>query len=352
LFSKDKVFFLFIQEIPNFLSNFDPFFYKNKYNMIKIFSGENSKKLSQRVLETLNDKLLSHSKPYLEMGKLRIEHFSDGEILPLFEESIRDHDVFFIQSTTSSTRIMETMLVIDAAKRAGCKSFTLVAPFQGYSRQDKTDHLRSSIGSKMMSDILEKCGMSRIITIDLHSSSIQGFYNVPVIHLNGTKIFIDHIKTNLCDELTIVAPDQGAIKRATDFCKGIGQCQFAMINKKRIKPNEIHSMELIGDVKGRNVIIVDDLVDTGGTLKKGAELIMDSGAKSVRAVATHGVLSGKAFENLESSPITELLVSDTIVHDIPPTETSKLKFVSCHKLISDAIWSLIQKKSIHEINQL
>jgi len=320
--------------------------------MIKIFTGDNSRELSQKVLSLLNERLLSHSKPYLEMGRLRIEHFSDGEILPLFEESIRDHDVFFIQSTTSSTRIMETLLVIDAAKRAGCKSFTLVAPFQGYSRQDKTDHLRSSIGSKMIADILETCGMSRIITIDLHSSQIQGFYNVPVIHLNGTKIFIEHIKSNLSQDLTILAPDQGAIKRASDFCKGIGDCNFAMINKKRVKPNEIHSMELMGDVRGRNVIIVDDLVDTGGTLKKAAELVMQSGASSVRAVATHGVLSGRAFENLENSPLTELLVADTINHDTSHITTSKLRFVSSSSLICDAIWSLIQKKSIHEINQL
>lgn len=319
--------------------------------MIKIFSGPDSYTLARKVLDYLNQKWEGVNPP-MEMGRLRIEQFSDGEILPRFEESVRDHDVFFIQSTHNSTRILETMLVIDAAKRAGCRSFTLVAPFQGYSRQDKTDHLRSSIGSKMLADVLERCGMSRIITIDLHASSIQGFYNVPVIHLNGTKIFIDHIKSLGLENLTIVAPDQGAIKRASDFCRALGSCGFAMINKRRVKPNEIHSMELMGDVVDRNVIIVDDLVDTGGTLKRAAELILENGALSVRALATHGVLSGPALENIQDSPLTQMLVSDTIPRNVPSSPGNRLGIVSCYKPIAESIWSLIQKKSIHEINQL
>lgn len=322
---------------------------------MKIFSGKNNRELSDRIVQLLNIKLIKSSSfgmpdKELSLGKLKIEKFSDGEILPLFEESVRDQDVYFIQSTVSSDAIMETLLTIDAAKRAGCKSFTLVAPFQGYSRQDKTDHLRSSIGSKMMADILEKIGMSKIITIDLHASAIQGFYNVPVIHLNGNKIFIDYIKDNQIEDLTILAPDQGAVKRASDFCKAFPDATFAMINKKRIKPNEIHSMELVGNVEGKNVIIVDDLVDTGGTLKKAAELIMQSGAKSVRAIATHGVLSGKAYENLEDSVLTELLVSDSIMPNMVRPIPNKLKYVSCDNLIARAIWTTANQMSIHEIN--
>lgn len=322
---------------------------------MKIFSGKNNRELSDRIVQLLNIKLIKSSSfgmidKELSLGKLKIEKFSDGEILPLFEESVRDQDVYFIQSTVSSDAIMETLLTIDAAKRAGCKSFTLVAPFQGYSRQDKTDHLRSSIGSKMMADILEKIGMSKIITIDLHASAIQGFYNVPVIHLNGNKIFIDYIKDNQIEDLTILAPDQGAVKRASDFCKAFPDATFAMINKKRIKPNEIHSMELVGNVEDKNVIIVDDLVDTGGTLKKAAELIMQSGAKSVRAIATHGVLSGKAYENLEDSVLTELLVSDSIMPNMVRPIPSKLKYVSCDNLIARAIWTTANQMSIHEIN--
>ncbi len=322
---------------------------------MKIFSGTSSQELTDKICKILNKELVKYSSmgmidEEITPGKLKIEKFSDGEILPLFQESIRDQDVFFVQTTNSSDNIMETLLVIDAAKRAGCKSFTLVAPFQGYSRQDKTDHLRSSIGSKVLADILTSVGMSRIITIDLHASAIQGFYNIPVIHLNGNKIFIDYIKENHISDLTIVAPDQGAVKRASDFCKAFPDATFAMINKKRIKPNEIHSMELVGDVNGRNVVIVDDMADTLGTMCKAAELLMNSGAKSVRCIATHGVLSGKAFENLEKSVMNEVLVSDSISYNTDKPLPKKLKYISCANLIGKSIWSLIQRQSIHEIN--
>ena len=315
---------------------------------MKIFSGRSSQKLTKRICDILQNQV--GSSKVITLGKLKIDKFSDGEILPLFDESVRDEDVFFVQTTNTSDNIMETLLVIDAAKRAGCKSFTLIAPFQGYSRQDKTDHLRSSIGSKVLADILEKVGMSRVITIDLHASAIQGFYNTPVIHLNGNKIFIDYIKENKIEDLTIVAPDQGAVKRASDFCKAFPDSTFAMINKKRIKPNEIHSMELVGDVTGRNVVIVDDMADTLGTMCKAAELLMEKGAKSVRCIATHGVLSGKAYENLEKSKIKELLVSDTIAPS--GVNSDKLKYISCDNIIAKTIWSLSQHKSIHEINTI
>lgn len=306
---------------------------------IKIFSTPSYKNLAKQISQLTG----------IEMGNLRLEKFSDGEILPTFRESIRDENVYFINSTSSSDAIMETLLVVDAAKRAGCKSFTLVAPYMGYSRQDKSDHLRSSIGSKLLADILEKAGVNRLITIDLHASSIQGFYNIPVIHLNGNKIFINHIKRNKIEDITIVAPDQGAVKRASDFCKAFPDSTFAMINKKRIKPNEIHSMELVGEVSGRNVIIVDDLIDTGGTLKKAAELIMSKGAKSVSAIATHGVLSGSALENIEGSVLKRLLVSDSIVSI---NRWSKLEYISCANLIAESILAITQKKSIHQVNEI
>jgi ribose-phosphate pyrophosphokinase len=320
---------------------------------MKIFSGLSSQELTDKICVILNKQQKRFSSmgivdEEIVSGKLKIDKFSDGEILPLFQESVRDEDIFFVQTTNSSDNIMETLLVIDAAKRAGCKSFTLVAPFQSYSRQDKTDHLRSSIGSKMLADILTTAGMNRIITIDLHASAIQGFYNVPVIHLNGNKIFIDYIREHQIEDLTIVAPDQGAVKRASDFCKAFPDASFAMINKKRIKPNEIHSMELVGDVTGRNVIIVDDMADTLGTMCKAAELLMEKGAKSVRAIATHGILSGKAYTNLESSVLTELLVSDSIPAKLSP----KLKVISCDNIIARSIWGLVNKKSIHELNSI
>lgn len=311
---------------------------------MKIYPGKSNPQLSAKILSELQK--------YYDISdnsfkSLKIEKFSDGEILPCFRESVRDEDVFFINSTNTSDSIVETLLVVDAAKRAGCRSFTLIAPFQSYSRQDKTDHLRSSIGSKVLADILEKTGVTRLMTIDLHASAIQGFYNIPVIHLNGNKIFIDHIKTLGLDDICIVAPDQGAVKRASDFCKAFPEATFAMINKKRVKPNEIHSMELVGDVVGKNVIVVDDMVDTMGTMKKATELLLGSGAKTVRCVATHGVLSGSAMENLDSSKISQLLVSDTIESG---REHDRLEYVSCSALIAKSIVALTQKKSIHELN--
>lgn len=311
---------------------------------MKIFSGSNYLTLTNQIISEL--KSLDHD---VQLGDLKIDKFSDGEILPLFRESVRDEDVFFVNSTDSSDSIMETILVIDAAKRAGCNSFTLVAPFQGYSRQDKTDHLRSSIGSKALAVALEAVGLTRLVTIDLHASSIQGFYQIPVIHLNGNKIFIDYIKEQKLDNLCIVAPDQGAVKRASDFCKAFPEATFALINKKRIKPNEIHSMELVGDISGKNVIIVDDMADTLGTMKKATDLLIERGALSVVGVATHGVLSGKAYENLEDSKMTKFLVSDSIKNS-PIRPFGKLEYVSCSRLIAKSISAISQKKSINEIN--
>lgn len=311
---------------------------------MKIFSGKNYKDLTLEICERLNEGNDCQQ-------SLKIEKFSDGEILPIFEKSIRYEDIFFVNGTTSSDSIMETLLVADAAKRAGCNSFTLVAPYQGYSRQDKTDHLRSSIGSKVIADILEKVGVSRIITIDLHASAIQGFYNIPVIHLNGNKIFTQYIKKLNIENLCIVAPDQGAVKRASDISKAFPNASFAMINKKRIKPNEVHSMELVGDVQGKNVIIVDDMADTLGTMKKASELIVKNGAFSVRAIATHGVLSGDAMKNLTESKLDDLIVSNTI-DGLNNKENEKLKIVSCAKLIADSIQAITQKRSIHEVNEI
>lgn len=333
---------------------------------MKIFSSTSEQKLTQEICDILNEEMIKYSSfgqidETIKPGRLQIDKFSDGEILPLFKESIRDEDVYFVNTTNSSEAIMETLLVIDAAKRAGCKSFTLVAPFQGYSRQDKTDHLRSSIGSKMLADILEKVGMSRVITIDLHASSIQGFYNVPVIHLNGNKIFIEHIKNIGMENLCIVAPDQGAVKRAADFCKAFPDSTFALINKKRIKPNEIHSMELVGDVSGKNVIIVDDMADTLGTMKKAADILVEKGAISVTGIATHGVLSGNAYKNLYESKIDTFLVSDSInkredrtkpMAQNPISVGNKLQYVSCAKLIANSILAISQKRSINEINAI
>lgn len=303
---------------------------------MKLFKGTKTDKLASEIEDILGTKC----------GNLSIEKFSDGEILPRFDESIRGEDLYFIQTTNNSDSIMETLLVSDAAKRAGCKSFTLISPYMGYSRQDKVDHTRSSIGSKLLADILTTSGVSRLITIDLHASSIQACYNFPVIHLNGNKIFIDYIRSLNIPDMLLLSPDQGAIKRVSDFAKHFPDAGFALINKKRVKPNEIHSMELLGDVTDKNVIIIDDMADTANTLKKAAQLVIDNGAKSVRAIATHGVLSGNAYLNIESSVLTELIVSDTISTEKSP----KIRVISCASMISKAIKSLETNTSIHSLN--
>ena len=317
---------------------------------MKIFSGKNYKTLTEDIKSSIENEYNTQ----VDLGNLQIDQFSDGEILPLFRESIRNKHIYFVNTLSTSDEIMETFLVMDAAMRAGCKRFTLVSPFLGYSRQDKTDHLRSSIGAKMLANLIQSFGDNGmkidLITIDLHASSIQGFYNIPVIHLNGNKIFIDYIKTLNIQDLCIVAPDQGAVKRASDFCKAFPDATFAMINKKRTKPNEIHSMELVGDVNGKNVLIVDDMADTLGTMKKAADLLIEQGAMSVIGVATHGVLSGKAYENLKTSKIKKFLVSDSIKQK--ENNCDKIQYVSSARIIGKSIKALSSKQSINEINQV
>lgn len=310
-------------------------------NTFTIFSGTSSETLA----DSINKIVLSNDS---KLGKLVVEKFKDGEIFPTFNESVRGRDIYIIQTTSSSDSIVETMLILDAAKRAGAKEITLVTPYYGYSRQDKVDHLRSSIGARVMADAYERGGATRIITIDLHASAIQGFFNIPVIHLNGGKIFNHYIKSLNLENLTIMSPDQGGVKRALDFAKYFPEAHFAQINKRRVKPNEIHSMELMGaDVKDRNVVIIDDMADTLGTLKKASELVMANGARSVRAIATHGVLSGNAIDNLNSSVLTELIISDTIAVN---KQSDKLKVISCDKMIARAIISLEEKQSIEQLN--
>ncbi len=324
---------------------------------MKIFNGTSNPELSKEVRRIIRDGRLD----FTRKPKLVIEKFSDGEILPRFTDSIRDEDVFFIQSTDTSDAIVETLLVCDAAKRAGAKSFTLVAPYMGYSRQDKTDHIRSSIGSKMLADILDKVGVSRLFTIDLHASSIQGFYNTTVIHLNATRIFVKYVKSLGLSDMVICSPDQGAVKRNRDFAVSFPDSTLAVINKRRVKPNEVHSMELIGDVAGKNVILVDDMADTLGTLKKASELLHESGAKSIYALATHGILSGNALDNLSKSRLTELVVTDTIESVYSKLESNvasrqgagehgRLVVLSCAELVANSIERVQKSDSIHELN--
>lgn len=277
--------------------------------------------------------------------KLKMETFKDGEHLPLFQESIRGEDAFIICSDKSSDSIMKVLLSVDAAKRSGCTNITLVYPFLPYTRQDKAE-LRSSIGSKLMADILQVAGVTKLISVDLHAS-VQCCYNIEVVHINGGKIFKPYIERLKLDDMVIVSPDQGGVKRATSFAKLFPNSSFAMINKERNKPNEIHRMELVGDVKGKNAVIIDDLVDTASTLCKAAELILEHGAKSVRAICTHAVMSDKAYDNINNSVLKELIVSDTLeLKESSP----KIKVVSCANMLSKVMIKVSNRESINEVN--
>ncbi len=302
------------------------------------FFSINKSELSNKIAKCLGQ----------DIGKLSIEKFKDGEILPTFKESIREEDIFILSQCSSSDDIMTTYLSVDAAKRSGAKNINLILPYYPYSRQDKSDHIRSSIGAKMMADILENIGIDRLITIDLHNSAIQAFFNIPVIHLESGRIFVDYIKNLGLENLTIVSPDQGGCGRALKFAKFFPEAQFAMINKRRVKPNEIFSMDLVGNVVDRNVIIFDDISDTNSTIKKSAELLKNSGCKSVRAITCHPVLSESAIKNLDDSVLTELIVSDTI--STLGKTSSKLKVISCAEFLSNAIERLEKRESISELN--
>lgn len=312
---------------------------------MKVFSGTSCIELSENICSKLREKNND-----IKLGDLKIDRFSDGEILPNFLESVRGEDIFFIQSLYNSDIIIETLLVIDAAKRAGCKSFNLVAPYMAMSRQDKKDHNRSSFGAKMVANILESSGIDQLITIELHNPAICGFYNIPVINLNGNKIFIDYILEKNIEDLCILAPDAGAQKRASNFGKKIQNSTFAMINKKRTKPNIIDSVELLGEVKDKNVLIIDDMLDTCGTVCSVTEVLIDNGAKSVTAIAPHGILSGKAISNINNSSLNNILVSDSIPNRY--VKNDKIVYVSCDKLLADVIHALTHKESISKINEI
>jgi len=292
---------------------------------------------------------------------LKIDKFSDGEFCPIFKQSIRDEDIYIMADGHSSDDIIKLLLTIDAAKRAGSGSISVIMPYLPYSRSDKNDHIRQSISSKLLADLLTGIGISKLITIDLHNSSIQAFYNVPVIHLMPNRIFIDYVKSLKLDNLCFVSPDSGAVKRTLNFAKHFDDATFAVIDKKRTKPNEIASMNLLNTVEGKNVIIIDDLGDTMNTICKSASLVMEKGAKSVRAVLTHPVLSGQSMETISKSPLTELIVSDTIVSVYDKVnyynteicskiQCPKISIISCSNLLTNSIARLIKHESINELN--
>jgi ribose-phosphate pyrophosphokinase len=300
---------------------------------IKIFAGRASQEIAERIAKSYGTHL----------GKVTVLEFSDGEFQPSFEETVRGQDVFIVQSTMPpSDNLFELLLMVDAAKRASARKIVAVMPYFGFARQDRKDKPRVAIGAKLVANMLMAAGVNRLITMDLHADQIQGFFEVPVDHLYASTIFYSEIEKLNNGNLIMAAPDAGGTKRANSYAKKLNT-GLAICHKQRKKPNEIAEMTVIGDVEGKDVILIDDMCDTAGTLTTSANLFMEKGAKSVRAFCTHAVLSGPAFERIENSKLTELFVTDTI----PLTRTSpKIKVLKTDELFADVIHSVMENKSI------
>ncbi len=298
----------------------------------KIFACSQSEVLGRDIAEAFGAPL----------GNVITSHYSDGEFQPSFEESVRGSRVFLIGSThPNSDHLMELLLMIDAAKRASARHITAVLPYFGWARQDRKDKPRVPIAAKLVAKMLEAAGATRIITMDLHADQIQGFFEKPVDHLFASTIFLPYVRSLELDNLTIASPDMGGSKRAYAYSKFL-ESDVVICYKQREKANIISHMELIGDVNGKNVVLVDDMVDTAGTLTTAANLMMERGALSVRAVCTHALLSGNAYERIEKSKLVELIVSDSI----PSKPHDKIKVLSCAKLFADVMLSVNANKSI------
>ena len=278
-----------------------------------------------------------------ELGNVITSTYSDGEFQPSFEESVRGSRVFIIGSThPGSEHLMEMLLMLDAAKRASARHITAVLPYYGWARQDRKDKPRVPIAAKLVAKMLETAGATRIITMDLHADQIQGFFEKPVDHLFASNIFLPYLKSLNLSDLTVASPDMGGSKRAYAYSKAL-QSDVVICYKQRAKANIISHMELIGDVTGKNVVLVDDLVDTAGTLTKAADLMMERGAKSVRAICTHAILSGNAYDRLASSQLEELIVTDSIPLK---QESNKIRVISCADLFADVMHRVHHNKSI------
>jgi ribose-phosphate pyrophosphokinase len=300
---------------------------------IKLFTGNESRYLSEKIAENAG----------IQLGKSSCPRFADGEFEPCYEETIRGSFTFIIQSTFApADNLLELLLMIDAAKRASAYKVIAVIPYFGFARQDRKDRPRVSIGAKLVADMLSTAGIDRLITMDLHADQIQGFFNVPVDHLSAVALFIPYIQQMGLKDIVVASPDTGGTKRANVFAKHLGT-DMVICHKTRTEMNLINSMTLIGDVEDKDVIIVDDIIDTGGTIAKAADLMKAKGARSVRACATHAVLSGAAMERLEDSALDEVLLTDTI----PMRKCSdKITILSCAPLFADVIQKVFENKSI------
>lgn len=307
-----------------------------QFNPVKLFAGTGTKELALKIAE-------NYGKP---LGQSTLSRFSDGEFQPSYDETVRGCDVFIIQSTCQpNDNLMELLLMIDAAKRASAHYITAVVPYYGLARQDRKDKPRVAIGAKLVANLLKSAGIHRIMTMDLHAAQIQGFFDIPVDHLDASVIFVPYIKSLGLENLTIASPDMGGSYRARTFAKFFN-AEVVICDKRRKRANEIESMSIIGDVTGQDIVLIDDIIDTAGTLSKAAALIMEKGAKSVRAVCTHPVLSGKAYETIENSMLSELIVTDTIPLKRP---SDKIRVLSTSELFAKAIANVNEHGSISEL---
>ncbi len=299
----------------------------------KIFSGTGSQYLAEKIANSYG----------IPLGRINIQKFSDGEIQPVYQESIRGDVVFLIQSTFSpSDNLMELLLMIDAARRASAYKVIAVIPYYGYARQDRKDKPRVAIGSKLIANMLTAAGADRVITMDLHAPQIQGYFDIPVDHLDSSVIFIPYIEQLKLENLTFAAPDVGSANRIREIASYFN-AEMVICDKHRKRANEIASMVVIGDVSDRNVVLIDDICDTGGTLAKSAGLLLEKGARSVRAMCTHPVLSGKAYENISNSVLEELVVCDTIPLK---QQVEKIKVLSVADLFGVALRNAFEHRSI------
>lgn len=299
---------------------------------VNIFSGEGSRYLAEKIAS-------AYGKP---LGKVTIKHFMDGEYQPCFEETIRGNDVFLIQSTNPpADNIFELLLLIDAAKRASAKRVVALIPYFGFARQDRKDKPRVSIGAKLITNLLVAAGVDRIITMDLHSDQIQGFVDIPVDHLYASSIFVPYLKKMNLPNLTMASPDTGGTKRAAAYAKFLNT-DLVICFKHREVANQVASLRIIGDVKGKDIVLVDDIIDTADTITKAADLMMEMGASSVRAVCTHAVFSGNAVEKIEKSSLTEVLVTDTLNRE----QKGKITVLSTAEIFADVIKRVHKNKSI------
>ena len=300
---------------------------------IKVFSGTKSRYMAEEICKELG----------IELGKMNIQYFADGEFEVCFEESIRGCEVYLVQSTfPNSDNLMELLLMIDAAKRASAKSIIAVMPYFGWARQDRKDKPRVSIASKLVADLLSAAGVNRVITMDLHADQIQGFFNVPVDHLYASSVFIPYIKSLNLEEMVIASPDVGGAKRANSYAKYF-DVPLVLCHKQRAKANVVANMTVIGDVKDKNVILVDDMVDTAGTITKAADLMISFGAKSVRALCSHAIMSDPASERVDNCGMTEMIFTNSI----PFTKDCKKAHVlSVAHLFADTIRRIHENESI------